>query len=53
MNTHCFDDLIKFFEKYNIPLKDNNGYYRPIIDLIPELYNVLYKDEKDNKNVRG
>ena len=48
--THYFDDIIKFYEKYNIPLKDEQGNYRNVIDIITDLSNILYENEKENKN---
>lgn len=46
MEQNYFDDeLINFFNKYNIPLKDKDGYYRPVVELITELSELVYKNE--------
>ena len=45
MEQSYFNELINFLNEYNIPLKDKDGYYRPVVDLITELSERVYKNE--------
>lgn len=45
MDKSYFNELINFFNKYGIPLKDKDGYYRPVIEVMTEFSELIYKNK--------